>query len=273
MAIAQSSVPEWNAWRESNLRVQPDLTRIDLSGRDLRGVDFRGVGLFKANLRGANLRQSILIQTNLRDVNLTGAFIYGTSVWDVNLEGAIQRDLVVTDRFEPTTITVDNLEVAQFIHLLLRNTKIREVVDTITSKVVLILGRFTSERKAILDALRDGARQHNLLPVLFDFSGPESRNTTETVRILAHLARLVVADLTSPASVPHELASFVPDLNVMVLPIIATGHSPYSMFEDLRRYPWVKPVIEYGSASDAVEKVFRFYEASDNPARCDLTGE
>jgi hypothetical protein len=37
-------------------------------------------------------------------------------------------------------------------------TRIREVIETITSKVVLILGRFTSERKAVLDALRAALR-------------------------------------------------------------------------------------------------------------------
>ena len=34
--------------------------------------------------------------------------------------------------------TVDNIEVAQFIYLLLHNQKIRDVIDTITSKTVLI---------------------------------------------------------------------------------------------------------------------------------------
>ena len=36
---------------------------------------------------------------------------------------------------------------------MLHNQKIRDVIDTITSKAVLILGRFTDERKAVLDAL------------------------------------------------------------------------------------------------------------------------
>jgi hypothetical protein len=38
-----------------------------------------------------------------------------------------------------------------------------------TSKAVLILGRFTDERKAVLDALRDELRKRNYLPILFDF--------------------------------------------------------------------------------------------------------
>ena len=266
MAIATRGVAEWNAWREAHLRVQPDLTRIDLSGHNLRGIDFRGVGLFKANLsradlRDANLRQSIMIKTVLDGADLTGAHVYGASVWDVSLDNATQRDLIITDPYEPT-ITVDNLEVAQFIHLLLRHSKIREVIDTITSKAVLILGRFTPPRKVVLDALRDEARRHNLLPIVFDFDGPSSRDTTETVRTLAHLARFVIADLTSPASVPHELQAFVPDVQVPVAPIIQEGERPYSMFEDLLKYRWVLQVSYYKDALDAATRVFPLLLAS-----------
>ena len=41
---------------------------------------------------------------------------------------------------------LDNLKVAQFVYLLLNNAEIRDVIDTITSKVVLILGRHALER-------------------------------------------------------------------------------------------------------------------------------
>jgi hypothetical protein len=79
------------------------------------------------------------------------------------------------------TITVDNLEMAQFLFLLLNNQKIREVIDTITSKAVLILGRFTRSRKSVLDAIRDALRRQNHLPILFDFESPSSRDLTETI--------------------------------------------------------------------------------------------
>jgi hypothetical protein len=58
-----------------------------------------------------------------------------------------QRDLVITQLNEPE-ITVDNIEVTQFIYLPLHNEKIRDVIDTITSKPVLILGRFALQREA-----------------------------------------------------------------------------------------------------------------------------
>lgn len=102
---------------------------------------------------------------------LTNCAVYGISAWDVQLEGATQLDLIVTLPHYPI-ITVDNLEVAQFIYLLLNNKKVRDVIDTITSKVVLILGRFTPERMAVLDAIKDELRNRNYSPVLFDFGKP-----------------------------------------------------------------------------------------------------
>ena len=260
MEIARRGVEEWNAWRADNLRVQPDLTRVDLSGHDLTGVDFRGVGLFKADLSGArlvraNLRQSILIKTDFTGADLTAAWVYGASVWDVRLEGAVQHDLVITEPGS-ASVAIDNLEVAQFVYLLMANARIRDVVDTVTSKLVLLLGRFTGERKKVLDQLKQLAREAGLVPVLFDFDGPRGRNTTETVRLLAHLARFVIADLTSPMSVPHELASFVPDVRVPVVPLILAGSRPYSMFADLHSYPWVLPLHEYRDLPDVAARVF-----------------
>jgi hypothetical protein len=104
---------------------------------------------------------------------------------------------------------------------LLRNDCIRNVIDTITSKVVLILGRFTPERKALLNAMRDELRLCNYLPVLFDFEKPTNRDTVETISTLAHMARFVVADLTDARSVLQELEHIVRILpSVPVQPIL-----------------------------------------------------
>ena len=127
----------------------------------------------------------------------------------------------------------------------MNNQKIRDVIDTITSKVVLILGRFTSERKIILDALRNELRKQNYSPVLFDFEKPSSRDFTETVRTLAHLSRFIIADLTDPSSIPQELQAIVPDLEVPVQPLLLEAKRQYSMFVDFRKYHWVLPVYLY----------------------------
>src|SRR5207302_140990 len=153
-----------------------------------------------ANLQGANLNEALLIRTNLQYANLSGCSIHGVSVWNARLEGATQLSLIITGADEPV-ITVDSLEVAQFIYLLLNNAKIRQVIDTITCKVVLILGRFTQERKSVLDALRGVLRQHNYSPIVFDFDKPESQTMIETISTLAHLPRFIIVDLTDPRSV------------------------------------------------------------------------
>lgn len=249
--IAMKGRRYWNEWRAANLRIQPDLTRIDLSGKNLAGYDFRGVGLFKANLsrtnlKGSILRQSILIKTNFQNADLTGAHVYGASVWDVDLRGSVQNDLVITEPNQPE-ITTDNLEIAQFLHLLLTNKKLRDVIDTITSSLVLILGRFTPQRKKVLDQIKVLCREHNLVPVLFDFDGPKNRNITETIQTLAHLSKFIIADITSPRSIPQELQATVPNVKIPFVVLLAAGERPWGMFPSLAENHWVLPIMEYKS--------------------------
>ena len=119
-------------------------------------------------------------------------------------------------------------------------------ITTITSKAVLILGRFTPERKSVLDALRKDLRKQGFLPILFDFDKPAS--LTETVSTLAHLARFVIADITDAKSIPQELQHIVPNLpSLPVQPIILSSQNEYGMFNDFRDYPWVLPLYGYDS--------------------------
>jgi hypothetical protein len=166
------------------------------------------------------------------------------------LRGAKQSNLNITRDNEPI-ITVDNLEVAQFIYLLLYNEKIRDVINTITTKVVLILGRFTPERIAVLDAIRNELRKHNYSPVLFDFAKPATRDTQETVTTLVGLARFVIADLTDPKSVPQELVVAVKEFpSVPVQPLLKVGSSPWGMYDHIRRFPSVLPIHYYDQVDD-----------------------
>ncbi len=201
------------------------------------------------------------METNLTDANLTGCNIYGISAWNLKLEGAKQQNLVITRHEEPE-ITVDNIEVAQFVYLLLHNEKIREVIDTITSKAVLILGRFTDERKAVLDALREELRKRDYLPILFDFEKPRSRDTDETITLLARMARFVIADISDAKAVLQELRAIVPDLpSLPVQPIILARQEEPGMFDFYRNRPSFLPVHRYVSQeqllADLGEKVIR----------------
>jgi hypothetical protein len=102
--------------------------------------------------------------------------------------------------------------------------------------MVLLLGRFTSSRKPVLDALHAELRARGYIPVLFDFERPRNRNTTETVLTLAGMARFVIADLTDAASVQHELSAiaFSPLSSVSVQPVILRASQEWSMFADVQ---------------------------------------
>lgn len=222
-----------------------DLSNVDFRGANFHGRTLEGTNLKGADLSGADLTHAQLIETHLDGAKLQGCRIYGISAWNVHLTKAHQLDLIVTPPNEPI-ITIDSLEVAQFIYLLLNNARIRDVINTITSKVVLILGRFTNERKQVLNALREALRQRNYLPVLFDFEKPAHRDITETISTLAHLARFVIADITDAKSIPQELMAIAPALpNVPIQPLLLAGQHEYGMFEHFRKYPWVLELFLY----------------------------
>jgi RNA-binding protein YlmH len=110
----------------------------------------------------------------------------------------------------------------------------------------LILGRFTDERKAVLDALRDELRNRNLLPILFDFAIPASRDVTETIKTLAGLARFVIADVTDATEVRAELQNIVPDFTSLPIQLILLrGHPEFVSLSHLKKFQWVLPIFEY----------------------------
>jgi Pentapeptide repeats (8 copies) len=169
VAVLNQGVAAWNAWREENPDIRPYLNAANLSGAILKRANLLEANFNSADLSGADLRRALLqsatlVDTDLTGADLTGCHIYGVSAWGLKLEEAKQQNLVITPLGQPE-VTVDHIEVAQFIYLLLHNQKIRDVIDTITSKVVLILGRFTDARKAVLDALREELRKRDYLPL------------------------------------------------------------------------------------------------------------
>jgi hypothetical protein len=254
-----------------------DLSGLDLSGVNLAGADLQQANLDGSNLTGAILERANLVQaslkgtvlqdawlfnaslisadltgsdlngsclayanlngTNLTDANVSDSFVFGVSVWGTRLERTKQLNLFVRGGHRLTT---DNLQLAQFLYLLVDNPNLRGVLDTITSKLVLILGCFAPERKLVLDAIRVELRNRDYVPVLFDFDKPDSRDITETVSTLAHMARFVIADITDARSIPQELMAIVPNLpSVPVQPLLRASQREYGMFEHFKRYPWV----------------------------------
>ncbi|MCH7726445.1 MAG: pentapeptide repeat-containing protein [Planctomycetes bacterium] len=220
-----------------------------------------------ANLEGSNLHATTLVQANFESANLNNSLVYGIAAWGLNLTRATQSDLVISLPNEPL-ITVDNLEVAQFVYLLLTNEKIRSVIDTITTKVVLILGRFTPERKAVLDAIREELRTRDYCPVMFDFDRPRSRSFVETVSTLAHMARFVVADFSDAKTVLHEVPHIMQNLAIPVLPLMHQGAEaePPTLFDLRKGRNHILPMHRYTGVSDLIASLGRLIAQAEKEA-------
>jgi uncharacterized protein YjbI with pentapeptide repeats len=238
--------------------IKANFSKANLSEANLMGADLGEANFSGADLSGTDLNRALLVETDFTGADFTGCRIYGASAWDLKLDNAKQQNLVITPEDEPA-ITVDNIEVAQFIYLLLHNEKIRDVIDTIGKKGVLLLGRFSEGRIEILERLREKLRSLGFLPMVFNFDKPETKDFTETVRLLANLSHFVIVDITNPRSAPLELQATVPDTMVPFAPILQNGEEPFAMFVDLKnKYDWVlKDVIVYPSVDRLIEVLER----------------
>lgn len=272
-----------------------NLCGADLAFCNLEDSDLSGTNLIVTNLRNANLRNADLSRANLLDANLTGADltgatlvgtqllrtnitgttfdgcnVHGAAVWGATGEAKSQVDLKITTADEPT-ITVDDIEVGQFVYLLLNNRKIRNVLQTVTSKVVLILGRFTAERKDVLDQLRVQLRKLNLSPVLFDFDPAANLDISDTVTLLARMARFIIADITDPRSVQQELTMIAPNVMVAICPILLETQEPWAMFSELqRRSHGMLPICRYRDIADLLSKLATTLVPALEARRADL---
>jgi hypothetical protein len=229
-----------------------------------------------ADLRGADLSAAVLEYTRLVDVDLddatlTDCLIYGASVWNVTGRPRQQSNLVITpsistrDPEQPRqrpgegnaspTITVDDLEIAQFIYLLLNHRNVRTAINSVAERGVLLLGPFKGGGLARLHAIAAKLRDERYLPIIFDFERPDARDYTDTIRTLAGLSRFVVADLSGP-SVPHELGTIVPQIKIPYVFILQEKKQPYSLVRDLFQFDWVvRPIVTFKNVDDLVSSL------------------
>ena len=232
------------------------LSRAQLIGTNFSNADMRGASLRRANLENAILKNCILrhaslVECDIENSDFSNSEIYGISAWSVKGEPKNQSNLKIQPYPETQEIIVDNLEVAQFVYLLRENRKIRDILNSITTKAVLILGRFSPERKIILEAIRQELRNSKYIPIIFDFEKANDLDFTETILTLTGMCRFVIADITNPMSAPLELHATIPNYMIPFIPIIKHGEKPFSMFVDLKnKYSWVLDPLEYKTEED-----------------------
>ena len=244
-----------------------DMREADLSMAHLGNANLLGSLVTDATLNNAILDCATLVEVDLSGSDLTGCCVFGVSAWNVKTNSLTnQSSLVISNRrnLEPLketdpVITVDDLEIAQFVYLMIQNQNIRRIIDTITSKVVLILGRFTPDRKCVIDALREELRKHDYVPVVFDFERPPDRTFMETVSILAHMSRFIIGDFTEPKIILQEAEHIVRNIAVPFVPLLArdTEREPTTLFDLRVNHRSLLDTVYYNDIDDLLTRLGR----------------
>lgn len=230
------------------------LTLTNLSGADLYSASLNKANLSGADLNGAKLTRAQLVRANLTNAILTQCSVYGIALWNVQLEGAVQHTLIITSDKEPT-IAVDDLEMAQFISLLLSHDRLRTAFNAVAERGVLLLGHFRDGGLEILQTVAAQLREERYLPIMLDLDRPDDRTHRATIQTLAGLSRFIIADVSGPSVAP-ELYATIPHVKIPFVPLFEAGKEPFAMAVDLLEYPWVvKPSVIFASAEELVSLV------------------
>ena len=125
---------------------------------------------------------------------------------------------------------------------------IQSVLSEIAARSVLVLGRFTDERKAVLQQIRGLLSRlgNAYVPIVFDFEKSKDRDLIESIVRFAAVSRFVIADLSDPKSVPAELQAIVPQFpSLPIVPIIESTQREYPVSDHVLRRQSVCKVVRY----------------------------
>ena len=169
---------------------------------------------------------------------ITETVVYGIAAWDLQTSKEMkQSKLVIEKTYElysdlirqgKVPLMVDDIELAQFVYYLSNHKKMRDALNIMNDRGVLLLGRFKDGGLERLYSMREWFRGKGYMAMIFDFARPDNLSLTETVVTMAGLSKFVVVDL-SGSSVPAELQSI---LGQIKKPVLAFG-DPYALFPDL----------------------------------------
>ena len=176
-------------------------------GADLWGSNFRFSKIENSDFYGSNLTNVDLSNTNMNNCK-----IYGISAWGIKRNECTKtRNLIISPiNSKDALIIVDDIELAQFIYLILDNEKISNLITTMRTKGVLILGSFSEEEKKTLDFIKQiiSKNKKGYIPIVFDFDPPKLQSLIDTIEVLSLLSRFIIVDLTRSAGQLIELSLF-----------------------------------------------------------------
>lgn len=231
-----SSSPAGFWWTKPALLNGASMENCNLRGAKLCGSRLDRVDLTEAKLTRADLREATLefvqmVRTDVAGADFHGCSITGLTAFDLRGRPLDETQLrIATARGEP--VVVDFLEAAQFVPLL-SSERLGHALDCIAPKVVLILGRFSRDRKPVLDALRAALTARGWVALVFDFPAP--KGITQTFKVLASLVGWVIADVTEATEVRREITHFAEQHRaVPIRPILQGRRAEWFGLDELR---------------------------------------
>jgi uncharacterized protein YjbI with pentapeptide repeats len=235
-----------------------DLSGANLAGAWLRFAILGGACCARATFAGADLQYSSMVKTDLRGADLVDARVFGISAWNIQTDEHTRQDLIVgrDNEIGEASLRVHDLQTAQLLALMLDGAGVRRVLDTVTSKLVLILGSFSPEEKPALDALRTALQGEDYVAVTFDFQRPADRDYAETIITLAGMSRFVVADFTNAKEVRAEVAQIRSQYRrVPVVPIARAGTTLPITMANVFTPADLKGLVRYAGLDDLLSRV------------------
>ena len=221
------------------------MEHVSFQSATMKDCIFAGVSMSYVDFTDADISGAIFKICDIRSSKFVSCIIVGTLFWDctrlISKYDNVQENLILK---ESPIISLNRIETAQFMSMI-EQERVDEIITEVTSKAVLILGRFSDPHKTILDALRIRLKELNWVPVIFDFEMTDTRDVTETITLLARLSKFIIADLTDAKSAQQEVAAIAPHIAVPIVPIIKGEEDVFSMFRDYWKYEWVLEEFRY----------------------------
>jgi hypothetical protein len=169
------------------------------------------------HLSTGNLNRVILVGALFRVKEITETAVYGIAAWDlVTSDEMKQSKLLIEKTYEfysdliqqgKIQMTVDDIELAQFVYYLNDRKKMRDTLNILNDKGVLLLGRFKDGGLERLYSICEWLQRKGYMAMIFDFARPDNLSLSETVVTMASRSKLILVDLPG-ASVPAELQAF-----------------------------------------------------------------
>ena len=232
----------------------------ELDGARFLSVGFRGASFENVQLphsvwsdikledsrwRNVDLRHASFFRVNCDGASFENCNVFGLGVCE--LAGQLRRESRLLCGEGPDPLLLNDLRFAPFLHELAYEDAFGRVVEALTAKFVLILGRFTDDRKPILDRLRRALRHFGYVPHLVDYDCKQS--WLHVVKTAAMCSRFVIADLTEPRSVPAEVVEILRLRETLIVaPIVQAGYDEPPIFGELRATGQLLTKYEYRDA-------------------------